>query len=158
MLVPGEGHLLRIFIGESDKFEGQPLYEWIVKQARDHGLAGATVLRGLEAARQSLDREDEIAGFVGSPAMNFRHGKLVVENGAPVFEAADFRLPLFGYPFIAPVEAGRQLFADNCAACHGDFGEGGPNPARPNSAIAPITTSGFFFAYSSDFSSPPAGS
>jgi len=39
--------LLRIFIGESDKHRGQPLYEWIVSQARAEGLAGATVLRGI---------------------------------------------------------------------------------------------------------------
>jgi PII-like signaling protein len=43
-----EGHLLRIFIGESDKHEGKPLYEWLVLKAREHGLAGATVLRGIE--------------------------------------------------------------------------------------------------------------
>jgi hypothetical protein len=48
MMLPREGHLLRIFIGESDRHEGQPLYEWIVRRAREHGLAGATVLRGLE--------------------------------------------------------------------------------------------------------------
>ncbi|MBI5090970.1 MAG: DUF190 domain-containing protein [Candidatus Hydrogenedentes bacterium] len=48
MLVPGEGHLLRIFIGESDKHDGIPLYEWIVRQARERGLAGTTVLRGIE--------------------------------------------------------------------------------------------------------------
>ena len=42
------GQLLRIFIGESDKHDGQALYEWIVRKAREHGLAGATVLRGLE--------------------------------------------------------------------------------------------------------------
>ena len=48
MILPEEGHLLRIFIGESDRYEHQPLYEWIVRRAREHGLAGATVLRGLE--------------------------------------------------------------------------------------------------------------
>jgi uncharacterized protein len=48
MILPREGHLLRIFIGESDRYEGQPLYEWLVQRAREHGLAGATVLRGLE--------------------------------------------------------------------------------------------------------------
>ena len=48
MTLPEEGHLLRIFIGESDKYDGMPLYEWIVRQARQQGLAGATVLRGLE--------------------------------------------------------------------------------------------------------------
>ena len=47
-MLPAEGHLLRIFIGEADKHGHVPLYEWIVRQARDAGLAGATVLRGLE--------------------------------------------------------------------------------------------------------------
>jgi PII-like signaling protein len=43
-----QGKLLRIFIGESDRHEGKPLFEWIVREARKHGLAGATVLRGLQ--------------------------------------------------------------------------------------------------------------
>ena len=47
MVIPREGFLLRIFIGESDKHEGKPLYEWIVLKAREQGLAGATVLRGM---------------------------------------------------------------------------------------------------------------
>jgi hypothetical protein len=47
MVLPEEGCLLRIFIGESDKHAGKPLYEWIVLQAREQGLAGATVLRGM---------------------------------------------------------------------------------------------------------------
>lgn len=40
-----EGYLLRIYIGESDRWEHQPLYEAIVGEARRQGLAGATVLR-----------------------------------------------------------------------------------------------------------------
>lgn len=47
MQLPQEGSLLRIFIGEADKYEGKPLYEWIVLKAREHELAGATVLRGM---------------------------------------------------------------------------------------------------------------
>lgn len=47
-MTPGEGRLLRIFVGESDKHEGRPLYEWLVLQAREAGLAGATVIRGIE--------------------------------------------------------------------------------------------------------------
>ena len=47
MDLPEEGYLLRIFIGESDKHEGKPLYEWIVLKAREQELAGATVLRGI---------------------------------------------------------------------------------------------------------------
>ena len=47
MQLPSDAQLLRIFIGESDKCEGRPLYEVIVERARKEGLAGATVLRGL---------------------------------------------------------------------------------------------------------------
>lgn len=47
MNLPPEGQLLRIFIGESDKYVGRPLYEWIVIKAKENNLAGATVLRGL---------------------------------------------------------------------------------------------------------------
>lgn len=43
-----EGTLLRIFIGEADTWHGKPLYEAIVQRARKEGLAGATVLRGIE--------------------------------------------------------------------------------------------------------------
>ena len=46
MKLEGEGTLLRIFIGESDRWHHQPLYEAIVLEARKQGLAGATVLRG----------------------------------------------------------------------------------------------------------------
>lgn len=46
MTLPREGCLLRIFIGESDKWQGTPLYEAIVLKARELHLAGATVLRG----------------------------------------------------------------------------------------------------------------
>jgi PII-like signaling protein len=47
MHLPEEGYLLRIFIGESDRHDGKPLYEWLVLQAREQGFAGATVLRGI---------------------------------------------------------------------------------------------------------------
>ncbi len=46
-MLPKEGQLLRIFIGESDRHGGLPLFEWIVRTAREHHMAGATVLRGL---------------------------------------------------------------------------------------------------------------
>ncbi len=46
MRLSGEAQLLRIFIGESDRHQGRPLYEVIVEMARSAGLAGATVLRG----------------------------------------------------------------------------------------------------------------
>jgi hypothetical protein len=47
MKLEGEGQLLRIFVGESDRFDGRPLHEAIVLLAREKGLAGATVLRGM---------------------------------------------------------------------------------------------------------------
>jgi len=43
----GERTLMRIFIGESDKYGGQPLYQAIVEKLRHDGYAGATVLRGV---------------------------------------------------------------------------------------------------------------
>lgn len=48
MRMEGEGKLLRIFIGESDRWHNKPLYEAIVELARSEGLAGATVIRGIE--------------------------------------------------------------------------------------------------------------
>ncbi|MCF7878248.1 MAG: DUF190 domain-containing protein [Candidatus Omnitrophica bacterium] len=47
MKLPEQGMLLRIFTGETDKYQGKPLYEKIVLKARELGLAGATVLRGV---------------------------------------------------------------------------------------------------------------
>jgi PII-like signaling protein len=48
MRIEGEGKLLRIFIGESDTWHGKPLYQAIVERVRSEGLAGATVIRGIE--------------------------------------------------------------------------------------------------------------
>ena len=47
MKITGQAVLLRVFVGESDKLGHMPLYEAIVKQARDADLAGATVLKGV---------------------------------------------------------------------------------------------------------------
>jgi PII-like signaling protein len=46
--IDGPALLARIYIGESDHHEGQPLYEAIVELLRERGIAGATVLRGIE--------------------------------------------------------------------------------------------------------------
>ncbi len=46
MQIPHDAVLLRVFIGESDRWEHKPLYEAIVLKAREMHLAGATVLRG----------------------------------------------------------------------------------------------------------------
>jgi PII-like signaling protein len=48
MKIEGTGLLARIYLGESDQWHGKPRYQAIVELARDRGLAGATVLRGIE--------------------------------------------------------------------------------------------------------------
>lgn len=45
----GKAKLLRVFIAEQDKAQGRPLHEAIVLAAREHGVAGVTVLRGVES-------------------------------------------------------------------------------------------------------------
>ena len=47
MKISEEGQLLRIFIGEADRWHGKPLYEAIILKAREMGIAGATMLRGM---------------------------------------------------------------------------------------------------------------
>lgn len=85
MDLPKHGKLLRIFIGENDTYEGMALYEWIVRKAREQGMAGATALRGLEGygahsrlhtakilrlsndlpvVIEIVDTEDKIEGFL----------------------------------------------------------------------------------------------
>jgi len=48
MILLSDGYALRVYIGERDKHGHLPLYEWIIQQARAHGLAGATAFRGIE--------------------------------------------------------------------------------------------------------------
>ena len=85
MKIPQDGYLLRVFLGESDRWHGKPLYEAIVLKARELHLAGATVLRGpmgfgassrLHTAKilrlsedlplviEIVDSEDKINGFL----------------------------------------------------------------------------------------------
>lgn len=47
MQLTGQAVLLRVFVGEADRIDHQPVYEVIVKAARDNSIAGATVLRGI---------------------------------------------------------------------------------------------------------------
>ena len=46
MKIPSQGTLLRIFIGESDKWQKKPLYQEIIRLAREKGMAGATAVKG----------------------------------------------------------------------------------------------------------------
>jgi hypothetical protein len=48
MKIPADGKLLRIFIGEADRWQGKPLYEEIILLARKQGMAGATAIKGFE--------------------------------------------------------------------------------------------------------------
>jgi uncharacterized protein len=48
MKTEAEAHLLRIYVNESDRWEGRPLYEMIIRAAKEKGLAGATALRAIE--------------------------------------------------------------------------------------------------------------
>jgi PII-like signaling protein len=49
MKLEGEGKLLRIFVGESDRYMKKPVYQVVVEEARKSGMAGATVIRGVES-------------------------------------------------------------------------------------------------------------
>lgn len=48
MKIEGKGKLLKIFIGESDRWHGEALYHAIIKVIKNQGLAGATTIRGIE--------------------------------------------------------------------------------------------------------------
>src|SRR3954471_1554287 len=48
MRTEGQAHLLRVFVNESDRYDGRAVYETIVRAAREQGLAGATALRAIE--------------------------------------------------------------------------------------------------------------
>lgn len=101
MKIEGEAQLVRIFIGESDRKDGRPLYEAIVLRAREMGLAGATVLRGLEgfgaASRihtahvlrlsddlpivvEIVDREERIAAFLPELDTMVGEGLVTIEK------------------------------------------------------------------------------
>ena len=46
MKIPSQGTLLRVFIGESDKWQGMPLYQAIIELGKKEGMAGATAIKG----------------------------------------------------------------------------------------------------------------
>jgi PII-like signaling protein len=101
MNLPQKVQILRIFIGESDKYEGKPLYEWLVIKAKKQGLAGATVLRGLmgfgatsrihtsKILRLSMDlpivveivdAPEKITSFLASIETVVTEGLIILEN------------------------------------------------------------------------------
>lgn len=101
MKVEREGKLLRIFIGEGDRYQGRPLYEALVQKARRDGLAGATVIRGvmgygahsrLHTAKilrlsedlpiiiEIVDSQDKIQKFVREIDGMFKEGLITIEK------------------------------------------------------------------------------
>ncbi len=100
-MLPSQGKILRIFIGENDRYEGTVLYEWIVRAARDEGMAGATVLRGMEGfgahsrlhtakilrlseglpiVIELIDTEEKIEAFIARIDPAIEEGLVVVED------------------------------------------------------------------------------
>ena len=53
MTIEGEALLVRIYIGESDTYQGRPLYDVIVRHLRERGIRGASVFRGMEGFGRS---------------------------------------------------------------------------------------------------------
>ena len=116
MQIPPAATLLRIFIGESDRWEHRPLYEAIVLKAREAGLAGATVLRGpmgfgkssrlhstkilrlsvdLPIVIEIVDSEDKLAAFLKAIA-GMVEGGLVTLQDVRVVTYASKQMPGVG--------------------------------------------------------------
>lgn len=76
MKLPSDADLLRIFIGEDEKYKGKPLYQAILEEARADGLAGATVLRG-------------VAGFGGSSRIHTSKILMLSEDLPMIVEIVD---------------------------------------------------------------------
>ncbi len=101
MKIPADGQLLRIFIGEADKWHGKPLYEEIVYLAKKEKLAGATVVKGfmgfgckshmhtakllrlsedLPIIIEIVDSEEKIRGFLPRLDTMVREGLITLEK------------------------------------------------------------------------------
>jgi hypothetical protein len=112
MHLPHEAMLLRIFIGESDRWQHKPLYEAIVLKAREMQLAGATVLRGsmgfgksslLHTAKilrlsfdlpiiiEIVDSEEKINGFLPAVDEMMKGGLITLEKARVIDYRADQR-------------------------------------------------------------------
>lgn len=110
MKLEGEALLLRIFIGEKDRWQGRPLYEAIVSRAREMHLAGATVLRGpmgfgaksrlhtLKILRLSqdlpivieiVDSEEKIKGFLPCVEQMVSDGLVTLEKVRVIWYRAE---------------------------------------------------------------------
>ena len=96
-----QGQILKVYIGESDELDGEPLYEWLVLKAKEENMAGATVLRGLmgfgansrihtaNILRLSMDlpiivevidTHDKISKFLSIIDPVIKEGMVIIEN------------------------------------------------------------------------------
>jgi uncharacterized protein len=110
MRLTGQGLLLRVFIGENDRWDGHPLYEALMLKAREQGLAGVTVTRGIagfgahshlhtsKVLRMSedlpiiieiVDREDRVRAFLPLCDSMIREGLVTLEKVEVLKYAAD---------------------------------------------------------------------
>lgn len=101
MELPRESSLLRVIVGESEKFDGRPAYEAIVMKARELNMAGATVTRGvmgygktsrihtakilemsadLPMIIEVVDTEDKLANFIPVLEMMMKGGLVTLEK------------------------------------------------------------------------------
>lgn len=110
MKIPTDGKLLRIFVGEADRWHGQPLYEAIVLEAKKDGLAGATAIKGflgfgcssrLHTAKllrlsedlpiiiEIVDSEEKISRFITKLDEMVQEGLITLEKAQVVMYRAD---------------------------------------------------------------------
>lgn len=109
MKIPQEGQLLRVFLGETDRWEGKPLYEAIVHLAKKQGLAGATAIKGfmgfgckshmhtakllrlsedLPIIIEIVDSEDKIAQFLPQLDKMVQEGLITLEKARVIMYRA----------------------------------------------------------------------
>jgi uncharacterized protein len=107
--IPGEGKLLRIFIGEQDKWKNRPLCEAIVNLAKEKGMAGATAIKGflgfgcksrlhttkllrlsedLPIVIEIVDSEEKIQAFLPSLDEMVKEGLITLEKATVVMYRA----------------------------------------------------------------------
>jgi PII-like signaling protein len=145
MKTEGEGLRLRIFVGESDRWEGRPLYECIIRTARERGLAGATALRGIEGfgandrihtvkvlrlsedlpiVIEIVDRQDRIAAFlptidnmIGEGTVTLEKVHVMTYRRDAEAEQADDEIPLETSENDSPVDS-QAVFTESADLPH----------------------------------------
>lgn len=109
-VIPTDGKLLRIFVGEADRWEGQPLYEAIVLEAKRQELAGATAIKGfmgfgckshlhtakllrlsedLPIVNEIVDSEEKITAFLPKLDNMVKEGLITLEKAQVVMYRAN---------------------------------------------------------------------